>query len=146
MGPNKYPLYKVYMGLIIKGPIPRGPPAFSPRMMELNFDCYVITFCHFKPYHHVVTINRWSQKMLVYKNCLCNKKRLTLTECVSVPLMVKIQNHKLEIFPHGVDCRPHFFGGKKMAVDSSSLVKSFDHIFFWKGQWQLLLKKTVEKP
>ncbi len=28
MGPNKYPLYKVYMGLIIKGTIPRVP-AFS---------------------------------------------------------------------------------------------------------------------
>ena len=27
--PNKYPLYKVYMGLIIKGTIPRVPP-FSP--------------------------------------------------------------------------------------------------------------------
>ena len=27
--PNRYPLYKVYMGLIIKGTIPRVPP-FSP--------------------------------------------------------------------------------------------------------------------
>ena len=27
--PNKYPLYKVYMGLIVKGTIPRVPP-FSP--------------------------------------------------------------------------------------------------------------------
>ena len=26
--PNKYPLYKVYMGLTIKDPIPRVPPFF----------------------------------------------------------------------------------------------------------------------
>ena len=30
--PNRYPLYKVYMGLIIKGTIPRVPP-FSPWMV-----------------------------------------------------------------------------------------------------------------
>ena len=27
--PNKYPLYKMYMGLIIKGPPSQGPPPFS---------------------------------------------------------------------------------------------------------------------
>ena len=33
---NKYPLYKVYMGLIIKGTIPRVPP-FSLWMMDYEF-------------------------------------------------------------------------------------------------------------
>ena len=28
--PNKYPLYKVYMGLIVKGTIPRGFPTIFP--------------------------------------------------------------------------------------------------------------------
>ena len=38
--PNRYPLYKVYMGLIIKGTIPRVPP-FSPWSMRCDSQWFI---------------------------------------------------------------------------------------------------------
>ena len=37
INPNKYPLYKVYMGLMIKGTIPRVPPFNPPYRMVTVF-------------------------------------------------------------------------------------------------------------
>ena len=42
MGPNKYPLYKVYMGLIIK-----GPP--SQEYQDVPYDCFFGSFLYFLP-------------------------------------------------------------------------------------------------
>ena len=37
--PNKYPTYKVYVGLIIKGTIPRVPPFTEGRISTLRVVC-----------------------------------------------------------------------------------------------------------
>ena len=87
MGPNKYPLYKVYMGLIIKGTIPRVP-AFSHDNMEILCFSWICSHesCSLFPCPRYTSMILFCAKLLKDK-----LKQVLLAECRCLMILIHSQ-------------------------------------------------------
>ena len=58
--PNKYPLYKVYMGLIIKGTIPRVPAFFLWLKLEIRYNIcvHIYIYIYIQKHVHIMNMNQ----------------------------------------------------------------------------------------
>ena len=58
--PNKYPLYKVYMGLIIKGTISRVPAFFLWLKLEIRYNIcvHIYIYIYIQKHVHIMNMNQ----------------------------------------------------------------------------------------